>query len=194
MKFSDTIMLMTNQPTICAIAAIGPDNVIGRDGVMPWHCPSDLYHFHKTTTPYPCIFGRTTFENLPRRPLLGRPNFVCSSQYKNEYIDDVFYADSIDAALNQCAQYNQIFICGGAQIYQYAFDNDLIDVFYLTIIKNQVLESEILKNPGAYCRFPIDVSKFLNGPKWRSRPIFYPATQLPQNNTIAEFFKCIRVR
>ena len=190
------VIIAVMKTEICAIVAIGPDNVIGRNGVMPWYCPADYYHFRKTTIPYPCIFGRTTFENLPVKPLPYRFNLVCSSQYKNEYRDDVFYADSVESALICCENFSRVFICGGAQIYKYAFDRDLIDTFYLTIIKNQILDVEINKNPGAYCRFPIDASVFLNSPKWHSQPIVYPVNELPRNanNTTAEFFMCNRVR
>lgn len=187
---------MIGNTTICAIVAVGPDNVIGRDGVMPWYCKSDFYHFRKTTIPYPCIFGRNTFENLPRKPLPDRFNMVCSSKYKNEYKNNIFYADSIDSALNQCTGYPRVFICGGAQIYKYAFDKDLIDILYLSLIKNHNLESDIQKNPDTYCRFPVQVSEFLNSPNWRSTPIIYPPNEIIQdtNNTTVEFFICNRVR
>ena len=187
---------MENKQTICVIVAIGPDNVIGQNGVMPWHCKSDLYHFQKITTPYPCIFGRTTFENLPIKPLPNRLNLVCSSKYTNTYKNGVFYADSIQSALNECKKYPTVFICGGAQIYKYAFDNDLIDILYLSIIKNSVLEDSIYKNPGAYCRFCLDISRLFNSPKWHVKQMFYPEKELPVdvNNTTAEFFRCNRVR
>ena len=187
---------MIGNTTICAIVAVGPDNVIGRDGVMPWYCKSDFYHFRKTTTQYPCIFGRNTFENLPRKPLPDRFNLVCSSKYNNEYKDNVFYADSVESALTQCINYPRVFICGGAQVYKYALKKDLIDTLYLSIIKNQNLESDIRKNPGAYRRFPIDVATFINSPNWHSAPIIYPLNELPQdtNKTTSEFFMCSRVR
>ena len=187
---------MIKKPTVCAIVAVGPDNVIGRGDGMPWYCPADYYHFRKKTIPYPCVFGRTTFENLPVRPLPDRFNLVCSSHYKNEYVDGVFYASSVGRAIAECKNYDQIFICGGAQIYKYSIDNDLIDIMYLTIIKNSMLESEIKQNPGAYCRFPFDVKKFLSLPEWKAKSIFYAPNELPKTDdkNICEFYECVRMR
>lgn len=187
---------MKKQPKICAIVAVGPDNVIGKDGVMPWYCKADLYHFRQMTLNKPCIFGRTTFENLLVHPLPDRFNLVCSASYKNEYRDGVFYASSVPDAIAQCKTAGRIFICGGAKIYQYALDNDLIDIMYLTVIRNQLLEAQIKKNPGAYCRFPTDIKIFLNSPNWASKPINYPHGVLPEDYsmTIPEFYKCIRTR
>ena len=187
---------MKDKTNICAIVAVGPDNVIGQNGIMPWHCKSDLYHFQKITTPYPCIFGRTTFENLPQKPLPNRLNIVVSTKYENQYQNGIFYANSIQTALKQCEKYSTVFICGGAQIYKYAFDNDLIDILYLTFIKNNILEQQIHKNPGLYCRFCFDAFALFLSPKWHVEKIFYPKNELPKdiNNTTAEFFKCTRIR
>ena len=79
-----------NKTLVCGIVAIGPDNVIGRDGKMPWYSKRDFYHFRNTTVPWPCIFGRNTFDGLTKKPLPNRLNIVCSSVYKNELINRVF--------------------------------------------------------------------------------------------------------
>ena len=187
---------MQKQPEICAIVAVGPDNVIGRDGIMPWHSPTDFYHFRKMTVPYPCVFGRKTFENLPKRPLPNRLNLVCSSHYKNEYIDGVFYAKSFEHAISECVNAQRVFICGGAGVYRYALERDLIDVMYLTIIRNPILESEIKQNPDSYCRFPIDAKTFFVPSEWSVRPMIYPRNKLPKNDaqTKCMFYECVRTR
>ncbi len=182
---------MQTKTNICAIVAVGPDNVIGRNGVMPWDCKSDMYHFRQTTLHQPCIFGRTTFENLPQKPLPNRFNIVCSSKYPNKYHNNIFYANSIESALQECSKYPTVFICGGAQIYKYAFDNNLIKTLYLTIIKNQTLKNAIRKSPNYYCRFEPNISEFFNSPQWSVEQIKYPENVLPKdtNNTFAEFYK-----
>ena len=184
------------KPKICAIAAVGPNNVIGRDGVMPWHCASDLYHFRKMTLNNPCIFGRITFENLPVKPLPDRLNLVCSSSYKNEYKNGVIYAKSIIDAIGMCDDADKIFICGGAGVYKYAFDYDLIDIMYLTVIRNPDLQSKIKSDPDKYTRFPVDISNFFDFTNWTTMPIMYLPNYLPKdtNGTTARFFKSVRVR
>ena len=182
--------------TICAIVAVGPDNVIGRDGVMPWYCASDFYHFRHITIPNPCVFGRVTFENLPIKPLPDRFNLVCSSSYNNEYKNGVFYAKTVTDALVACCQFGRVFICGGAGLYKYCLQNDLVDIMYLTKIKSAFLESQIKSEPTKYARFPVDVSEFFDSGKWDAQRIIYPKHILPidKNGTSAEFFKCIRIR
>ena len=187
---------MQGKPIICAAVAVGPYNIIGQNGVMPWHCKSDLYHFQKITIPYPCIFGRTTFENLPYTPLAHRFNIVCSHQYKNTMGNGIFYGDSIESALRACANSSRVFICGGAKIYSYAFNHDLIDILYLTIIKNPELEQSAKKNLNLYSKFQPGTEFFFDSPTWDMERIFYPKNELPldTNNTTAEFFKFNRTR
>ena len=182
--------------TICGIVAIGPNNVIGRDGVMPWHSVQDLHHFKMTTTPYPCIFGKKTYDGMSIKPLVGRLNLVCSSQYKNEYQNGVFYANSVESALEQCAGFDKVFICGGGVVYKYALDRDLIDVMYITKLYDYALSREIKARPRAYTRFPIDIYNCFRLPKWQIEKIEYPENVLPveKGNIIAEFFKSIRMR
>lgn len=182
--------------TICAIVAVGPDNVIGLDGGMPWHSKQDFYHFKKMTKGNPCIFGKTTFFNLPKHPLPKRPNIVCSSSYKNELNNDVYYASSLENALNYCVRYNQVFICGGGALYKYALNQNLIDIMYLTEIISPELTQQIAQNPNAYTRFPFDITAFFSTPKWSVENIVYPSGVLPVENpgVMAHFFKCVRNR
>lgn len=70
-------MPMSTNPKLCAIVAMDNNNVIGRDGDLPWRLPSDLKHFKRVTLGKPCLMGRKTWESLPF-PLPGRPNLVLS--------------------------------------------------------------------------------------------------------------------
>ena len=175
---------MKQKPVICAIVAVGPENVIGRDKVMPWHCPVDLKHFRKTTMGYPCLFGRKTFEGMGKQPLDGRINLICSSK-KQEPVNNtnLQYVDSIESAIAQSKHWDKIFICGGAQIYKYALDMDLIDVFYLTKIKNTELQQQVLQNPKKYTYFPVNVDTFFTPEKWTKQEIIYQ--DLKQNKKSA---------
>jgi len=186
-----------NNQMVCAIVAVGPDNVIGIDGRMPWHSKQDFYHFKKLTTENPCIFGKTTFFNMPKHPLSKRPNIVCSSKYNNEFDkQDVYCASSLENALKQCVTYNNVFVCGGVALYKYAFDQDLIDITYLTQIISPALAAEIADNPDKYTRFPFDIKAYFNSSKWVAEKIEYPSGVLPVENPniMARFFKYIRDR
>ena len=68
---------MTDYPKLSMIVAHAQNQVIGRDGDLPWRIPSDLKFFKRTTLGKPVLMGRVTWESLPF-PLPGRPNLVLS--------------------------------------------------------------------------------------------------------------------
>ena len=57
------------------VVAMTPEQVIGKDGGMPWHLPEDLQVFKKLTLGHPIVMGRKTFDSL-KRPLPHRQNIV----------------------------------------------------------------------------------------------------------------------
>jgi dihydrofolate reductase len=64
------------------IYARSRNNVIGKNGDLPWHLPEDLAHFKRTTLGQAVVMGRVTWESIPEkfRPLPGRRNVVVSRQ------------------------------------------------------------------------------------------------------------------
>lgn len=84
---------MSHPAELGLVVAIGPDQIIGRNGQLPWHEPDDLNHFKTVTDGHTLIVGRGTYDSLPR-VLPGRrfvvvtrhpdtvaphPNVVCAS-------------------------------------------------------------------------------------------------------------------
>jgi len=101
---------------ISIIAAIAENNVIGKDNNLIWHISEDLKRFKKLTTGHSIIMGRKTYESLPFKPLPKRKNIVISSQ-KGLRFEGTEIIHSIDETLNHCKNEEEIFICGGAEIY-----------------------------------------------------------------------------
>ena len=66
---------MSGDSKIVLIAAIGENNVIGRNGQLPWRLKSDLKHFRDLTVGKPVIMGRKTFASIGK-PLKDRTNIV----------------------------------------------------------------------------------------------------------------------
>ena len=62
---------------ISIIVAIADNDVIGRDGTLPWRISSDLKTFRRLTMGKPLIMGRRTFQSL-KKPLDGRCDVVVS--------------------------------------------------------------------------------------------------------------------
>lgn len=65
--------------SISLIVAAADNNVIGRDGQLPWRLATDLKRFKALTMGKPILMGRLTFEAIGRA-LPGRRNIVISSQ------------------------------------------------------------------------------------------------------------------
>ena len=150
------------------IVAIGPDNVIGYKDKLAWHSKLDLQHIKEQTKGCPVIFGATTFFGLPKYPLPNRLNIVLdNSLYKVFYVNALYIknggyveATSVENALNFCKNFDEVFICGGASIYKYCLENNLIDCAYITKVQCQ------LEDRNDYIRFPFDINTYLNYEKW----------------------------
>ena len=115
---------------ISIIAAMAENRVIGRKGTIPWNIPADRRRFRELTMGHPLIMGRKTFESIGR-PLPGRANIVLSRQ-RDFRAKGCIVAASLDDALLACADAEQIFICGGVELYREALP--LADYIYLTVV------------------------------------------------------------
>lgn len=121
-------------PEFIIIVAISQNGVIGRDGRLPWHLPSDLKHFKKTTMNYPIIMGRKTFESIGR-PLPGRKNIVLSRN-SSLSLPGCAVVHSIEEALGLCREDDKVFIIGGADVF-----NDCLpitDTIIVTALEREV--------------------------------------------------------
>ena len=117
---------------IIIIVAAAENHVIGKNNTLPWSIKGNLAHFKEMTMGYPCIMGRKTWESLPKKPLPGRPNIIVSKTMIAENSPDVKIFSSLSSAIEYCAGYEKIFICGGESIYKQALP--LADKIDFTLI------------------------------------------------------------
>jgi len=112
------------------IVAMTENNVIGRDGDMPWRLSADLRRFKQITMGHHMLMGRKTFDSIGR-VLPGRTTVVIS---RSATYDDsnVRVARSLDEALEIAADDEEVFVVGGAQIYSLALPK--VDRLYVTRI------------------------------------------------------------
>ncbi len=122
---------------------------IGKGNRLPWHFPEDMRHFKEVTLssgkaglPNVVIMGRKTWESLPPkfRPLAGRQNVVLSSDPLYQVPPDVLLFNSFERSidlfcLDKADDFGQIFVIGGAQIYNNAIHNKLCQRVYQTCIQ-----------------------------------------------------------
>lgn len=123
--------------TLSLIVAAAQNGVIGKGGKMPWHLPDETAYFRQTTMGHPVITGRKNYEGMGR-PLPDRLNVVISRQAGYKLPEGVILVHSLSEALAlpQVKNAAEVFIIGGAQIYDEAMP--LADKLYLTIIHTDI--------------------------------------------------------
>ena len=99
------------------IAAMANNRVIGRGNALPWHLPEDLAHFRAVTMGHAVIMGRRTHESIGR-PLDGRLNIVLSRDPAYRPGPGCRQAGSLREALLLCAEFAQVFLIGGVQLFR----------------------------------------------------------------------------
>lgn len=118
-------------PRLSLIAAMAKNRVIGIENRLPWKLPEDLAHFKALTLGHPILMGRKTFESLGR-PLPGRRNIVITRNV-NYQPAGCEIATSIPAAIDLCAEAEEIFFIGGAELYKQVLP--IVDRMYLTEVQ-----------------------------------------------------------
>jgi dihydrofolate reductase len=116
---------------IALVLAAGDNNVIGLNNAMPaWDLKDDMARFRTITSSGPVVMGRKTYDSIGR-PLPRRRNIVITRQ-AGLILPGCDVVTSLDAALALAKTENtaEIFIIGGAQIYQQALSQ--ADTIYLT--------------------------------------------------------------
>ncbi|HMG09003.1 MAG TPA: dihydrofolate reductase [Mucilaginibacter sp.] len=118
--------------TVSIIVAIAKNNAIGKDNKLLWYLPNDLKHFKDVTTGHTVIMGRKTYDSVGK-PLPKRRNIIITRQAIS--IEGCEVVNSLEAALALCKNEDEVFIVGGAEIYQQAIP--LTDRIYLTVIDQE---------------------------------------------------------
>ena len=94
------------------IVACDPKGGIGYQNKLPWsNIEGDLPRFKNLTQGQVVVMGRNTWESLPKKPLLGRLNFVVTSHKLNL----PFGALSV-LNLNHFSEFKNAWLIGGAQL------------------------------------------------------------------------------
>lgn len=138
---------------------------------LPWsYQKSDMTRFKQLTSNNIVIMGRKTYESIGK-PLPNRRNIVLTSKSIQNLPDKDFIMtfDDLKLAIDWCKQKPkdiETFIIGGAQIYQTALEENLVDRIYLTNIGTTI-------NPkySDSLIYGFD-TKFLDNFKLKSQDIF----------------------
>jgi len=120
---------------VSLIAAFGKNRELGKDNKLLLHLPEDLKNFKRVTSGHCIIMGRKTFESIGK-PLPKRTNIVVTRN-KEWNAEGVVVAGSLEDAILIAKDVgdDEVFICGGGQIYKEAVEKDLVDRMYLTKVE-----------------------------------------------------------
>ena len=131
--------------TISLVVAAAENEVIGRDGTLPWYLPADLRRFRALTTGRVVVMGRLTHESIIARlghPLDGRTSVVISSTLRDPLDERLVVAGSVESALAMAASIGaragsgELFVAGGESVYRQVLPS--ADRIYLTRVHAEV--------------------------------------------------------
>jgi len=105
-------------PRVNLVVAWAHGRVIGRDGTLPWHLPEDLKHFRALTMGHSIVMGRKTWDSIGRA-LPGRRSIVVTRN-PGWSAAGCEVARSLEQALALCAGEPEVFVIGGAQLFEQA--------------------------------------------------------------------------
>lgn len=103
---------------VSIVVAIAENNAIGKDNQLLWHLPADLKHFKDITSGHTVIMGRKTYDSIGK-PLPNRRNIVVTRNRELE-LPGTEITNSLEEALALCEGTEEIFIIGGAELYNRA--------------------------------------------------------------------------
>lgn len=110
---------------ISQVVAMSANNVIGRDGGLPWRLSTDLKRFKALTMGKPVLMGRVCYDSIGK-PLPGRPNIVVTRNTEFRP-DGVIVAHSLAEGMDKARAeaerlgVDEICVIGGGVIYREAF-------------------------------------------------------------------------
>lgn len=124
---------------ISLIAAASLNNVIGKDGDIPWHMPRDMKLFQEMTSGHYILSGRKNYLSIPGkfRPLKNRVNMVVTRNTSFQEEGAIIFHD-IDSAVQHARENGEkeLMIIGGGEIYRQCMD--IADNVYLSRIQAQI--------------------------------------------------------
>ena len=104
---------------------------IGFNNKLLFNIKEDMIFFKETTLNHKIVMGYNTWLSLPKKPLPNRENYVLYDGEEN--IEGVTILKNIDEVVN-LSKKDDIFIIGGAMVYNAFIESDLVDEVYLTMV------------------------------------------------------------
>ena len=120
------------------IVARSINNVIGKNGEIPWRIKGEQKQFKELTTGNIVVMGRRSYEEIGH-PLSNRTTIVVSRSKKFEG-DNLYTVSSVQEAIDLAGD-KDIYISGGYGLYKEAIP--LVDVMYITEVQTVVEDGDV---------------------------------------------------
>ena len=139
---------------IALIVARSRNNVIGRNGQIPWKIKGEQAQFRKITTGNVVVMGRKSYEEIGH-PLPNRMNIIVSlsANYSGENLVTV---SSLQEAIEAAGDAN-IYVCGGYGLFMEAIP--IVEKMYITEIDIEIKDGDVFFPEFNKDDFDIVVSK-----------------------------------
>ena len=123
---------------IALIVARSRNNVIGRNGQIPWKIKGEQAQFRKLTTGNVVVMGRKSYEEIGH-PLPNRMNIIVSlsANYSGENLVTV---SSLQEAIEAAGDAN-IYVCGGYGLFMEAIP--IVEKMYITEIDIEIKDGDV---------------------------------------------------
>lgn len=120
------------------IVARSKNNVIGKNGEIPWKIKGEQKQFRKLTTGNVVIMGRKSYEEIGH-PLPNRTNVIVSNS-KNFSGENLVTVGSLQEAISISGDEN-IYIAGGYGLFKEAIP--LVDKMYITEVDMMIDNGDV---------------------------------------------------
>jgi dihydrofolate reductase len=131
-------MKQMKKTLISAVVAMDEKRGIGKDNRIPWHLKADLIHLKKLTQNKIVILGRKSYESMvyyyekSGREMPAKLYAIVTrdAAYKPARSNTQVFSSPQEAVQQLSVQEDEIFVIGGAQIFQEVFDQ--LNRLYIT--------------------------------------------------------------
>lgn len=120
------------------IVARSKNNVIGKDGQIPWNITGEQKQFRELTTGNAVVMGRKSYEEIGH-PLPNRMNIIISNSI-NFTGDNLVTVHSLREAIAYAGDMD-VFVAGGYGLFKEAIP--LVDKMYITEVDMEVQDGDV---------------------------------------------------
>ena len=132
------------------ILCIDLNGYIGKDNDLLFKMKEDMAFFREQTMNNIVIMGYNTWLSLGRKPLPNRANIVMT----DEKIKNIQTSTDLVSVIKDYEKYPQdIFIIGGAYVYNQALELNLVDEILVTLVRTRVKDAIVRVNRELFERF-----------------------------------------